>query len=147
MSRDDIIRRVEERAEKILADTSKRQPHWLIIGGAAAGLAVLAIFLIFGRSAYSIKNSNNATIIGSANNVTINNHQTVQVWQDLSPEKREEIKEEAIQKFPQIKNIGQGVDWKPVAKWLVEEKGIIHTNPRDLFRNMRKDDDESSSYQ
>lgn len=134
-TRDDIIRQVEERAEKLLEGAPKKKIHWWIIGGALAALVVVALFFTFGRNTYSIADSNNATIIGSANNVTINNRQTIQVWGDLPMEKREEIKTEAIQKFPQIKNIGQGVDWKPVSRWLAEEKGIVHSNPRDLFRD------------
>ena len=59
-------------------------------------------------------------------------------WSDIPADQRQAIKVEALLKFPQIKDIGTGIDWKPISKWLAEEKGVIHSNPRDIFRERRK---------
>ena len=54
-------------------------------------------------------------------------------WGTLTPEEKFNIRREAIQKFPQIKNIGNGVSWQPISEWLYQEKGIAHSNVRSLF--------------
>lgn len=86
---------------------------------------------------FSISNSPNSTIIGSGGQITINNSKPVRQWNELSYDEKTVIKEEALSRFPEIKNIGQGVNWKPIAKWLAEEKGVAHANPRDIFRDNR----------
>ena len=87
----------------------------------------------------SIEHSNgfSATIISSAGNVTFSNNPDLRRWHEVAVEERKAIKAEAIATFPQIKDIGEGVNWKPIAEWLVHEKQVIHANPRDLFRNLK----------
>jgi hypothetical protein len=70
-------------------------------------------------------------------NITLNSlslPRELRSWKELSAEEKTAIKLEAKIQFPTIANIGEGVDWKPVAEWLAEKKGVVHSNPRDLFR-------------
>jgi hypothetical protein len=55
-------------------------------------------------------------------------------WSELSKAERKQIKAETLKKFPDIRNIGDGVNWQPIAEWLAKEKNLSHANPRDLFR-------------
>lgn len=141
--RDDILRRVEERAEKILASAPRSKTHWWIIGGGAAVLAVIAVFLIFGRNTYSIKDSNNATIIGSANNVTISNTQTLKLYGDLPQEQKEDLKAKAYAFFPEILNQdyqNYQNKYKRFSMWMGEEQGVNQKDTRNIFSSGGKSD-------
>lgn len=73
-------------------------------------------------------------ILGNANQISLQERPHLKQWHELNEAEKVAIKAAALRKFPQINRIGEGVSWKPVTEWLAEEKGVIHTNPRDLFR-------------
>lgn len=131
--REDILRKVEERAEKILASAPKPRTHWWIIGGAATALAVIAAFLVFGKSNYSIKDSNNATIIGSARDVTINNQINIRHWDQLEGERQDTIRSEALVLFPELFSSHYGSKYQRFTEWLRDEERIQHHNVKSLF--------------
>jgi len=55
-------------------------------------------------------------------------------WSDLAKEDKKIIINETIEKFPEIKELGSGVNWRPITMWLAQEKGIIYSLTRDIFR-------------
>jgi len=130
---DDIIRQVEERAEKLLEGAPKKKIHWWIIGGTVAALAVIAVFLIFGRNTYSIADSNNATIIGNARDVTINNQINIRHWDKLEGERQDTIRSEALVLFPELFSSHYGSKYQRFTEWLRDEERIQHHNVKSLF--------------
>lgn len=132
MSTDELLSRIERRAEELrLYSTKKSMPVLLIVATALIVLGLL--FWGLNKNGYFIIGSDNSTIVGSISNFTIN-QAPMRQWSQLSASEREKIKQEAIEKFPQIRNIGQGIEWAPISKWMAEEKHVTHSNPRDLFR-------------
>jgi hypothetical protein len=112
-----------------------KKTQTITLAGIAAGVLITLALLSQGES-NNIKNNNNSTIISNSTVETFlyENRPNLRQWHELSKQEKTAFKEEAIRKFPEIKRIGQGVSWKPIAEWMAEEKGIIHSNPRDLFR-------------
>lgn len=133
---DETVKRVFER---IFSDDDTALMRWKIISAALAATSVILAFLLFspGNPSVSanVKNSVNTSVIGSAQNVTITQMQNIRPWNELTTEEQSAIKEEARKRFPKIDKIGSRVSWKDVSEWMAEEKRVVHSNPRDLFRD------------
>jgi hypothetical protein len=109
-------------------------------------IAAILMLGILGIAFYAIGKVGNQYIIDNSytdnskyiQSINVRNNPYVKdlrKWTELSREEKSAIKQEALIRFPQIKGIGNGVNWRPVAEWLAEDKGVIHSNPRDLFRD------------
>ena len=111
--------------------SSDKRPMLYLAIAAGVGIWLLFAYAIgrIGDVYYDHSITNKQIIINSVTG------QPVRKWSELSRAERDVIKEQARVKFPEINKIGSGVNWKPVAKWLAEEKGVTHSNPRDLFRD------------
>lgn len=59
-------------------------------------------------------------------------------WSEVPMAERKAIKAAARARFPEIDDIGGGVNWKPISTWLAEVHQVAHSNPRDLFRDYRQ---------
>ncbi len=100
----------------------------------------LAFYAVSRVGTYNIDNSvrNIADSSVSVQNISVTGNRyvkEVRKWSDLPRDEKIVIKAEALATFPKIKKIGTGVDWKPFTEWLIEEKGVVHSNPRDIFRD------------
>lgn len=130
-SLDQLFLRMNEREEK------KKSLYIKLGGGALALLIVTGAFWFSqkgGGGWISVSNSKNTSIISNAGNVVINNAPiNIRQWNDLDSRERDQVREELLQQFPEIRTKSR-MDWRPVTKWLAEEKGIITPSPRDMFR-------------
>ena len=122
---EDVKKALKARLEKDLPNKRKVElPHraiiFLVLG------FIFAVFLV-----YRIGDNNS---INHSNIITNISYNELKHWKELTDEEKENIKLEAVETFPQMKNIGNGVSWKPITEWLAQEKGVLHNNPRDLFR-------------
>ncbi len=109
-----------------------------VLGVAAlASVVCLCAGFLIGQSVpqISIGNASGATLITASSHVSVYHDKgNMKQWRDLEPVERRLVKQEALKRFPEIHDIGQGVEWRPVAEWMAEEKGVAVSNVRDLFR-------------
>jgi len=118
--------------EQAFQDARTQKGKWPLFLMWVLLIAAMYFFTTAGQN-YSIQNSRDSTIIANAHNVTINQGKQLRQWGDLPLQERRNIKQEIWDRFPDIAG-GQVQDWRPVAEWLAQEKGVITPSPRDLFR-------------
>lgn len=115
-------------AEMVKNAESNTMPVAKSVGIAIAAIAAIAFF----SPSVSINGSN----FGSINQTIVNNGNVPLVnYSDLAKDAQIAFKKEACLLFPQINDIGKGVDWQPVTDWMMNVKHIKANSTRDLFRS------------
>ena len=101
-------------------------------------VVIAAIFVIGIAGAYLHPTAFIAGHDNQINQGTINLYNAsgkpVRQWSDLSFDERMTIKDEIREKFPNVAN-GEDRDFRPVLKWMIDERNVTSPSPRDLFRN------------
>ncbi len=92
--------------------------------------AISIIFLAMIIGGINFTSPHHNTVITNINHA----EKPIRQWNELPLEERRAIKEEALRKFPYIADIGKGTNWKEVSEWMIEEKSVVVSNTRDLFR-------------
>lgn len=142
MLSDSDMRRIERKAKSLMPNHSALAPsQWVSVAIIALFLGFYGLIFVSSKpqnqwinSPITIKNTQktqNLTVLHTGTRYT----GELRPWSKVPYDEKLAIKAEAREKFPEIKNIGQGVDWQPVSLWLAQEKGVTQGNPRDLFRN------------
>lgn len=131
------LQEVKEMAARNLHANSNKNKPWAFYLLPSALIAMFVASLFFGNN-LGITGNNNVVNTGAGNiisgPVTINQAKALRQWSELSDEEEQQTLQEITVLFPQVSDIGTGVSWKPIVKWLAEVKGIVHPNIRDEFR-------------
>lgn len=103
----------------------------------------IAIGMMFERNSVHQEISGNQNIqVGNASDVLINqigNDPTID-WGDLTGATRDIYRSEIFAHFPWALGPMKANDWTKIQEWLLEQRGIVNTNVRDIIRTRRDGD-------
>lgn len=128
MEKGEKQRYLENKLREALA-SGKSKPSLALLAALVLALLMLGPKII--------GSDNKLNFFGQQSNVgsiTVYNDRPLRYWSELSEEEKVAIKQEARHKFPEIiENKGKYVSWKPITKWLNEEKRVVVADTRSLF--------------
>ena len=109
-------------------------------------LLLLAAGFIFGvmyeRGGYLQAVVGDQNIVGNSGNVNINQIANTPKldWGDLTGKTRDIYRSEIFAHFPWALGPMKANEWTVIQEWLLEQRGIVNTNVRDIIRSRRNGD-------